>query len=661
MNSTMKRIIISAIYLLSIVSTIAGQNYNVFIDDTDKKESLNYFRIAAKDHSSWGYKDKKGKIIIPLGKYKFLNPIDEQGMILAKKGDKEGFIDINENILVPFIYDDAGVFSECVNLAPVIKDKKQGFVNRKGDVIIPLEYDAGSYVTYFYNPGYAILRKNGKSGVIDSYNNIIIPFEYDKIDWSVGKDFFLAAKGKEHVNFSFEGKQLSNFNSYEIVENYDLGYLPADSRGLPILVKTGADKELYNKIRNNIEYMNGTKKIKNSMIVAAGEKYAYLDKEHNKIVPFGVYDFAEPFGLGRKAIVANKGQYGIIDEYGKVVLPLEYDFVERPSNYSSYANIFVATKGEQVFILNGDAGIIPIKDIVSYIDWNGSLFVSDRNSKKGVVDYKGKQTIPFAYDTLYQHRASGYIAKKGDMYGYITKKNAIIKPFKYRYIYELKNDVVYVNKEGKVGIYNEKGKVKIPFDYDAVYDTWYDNFDSEETRYIVVKDGKVGTIDTNNKVVIPLIYDALSGWVEYGPEAHFARKDGKYGLISHEGDIIIPIEYDYVGLPSGGVIKVRKNGKYGVVSWGHKEILPCIYERLIVDIPFFIFDDKQKSKLVTLDNGVWNYFDVDGKILRNNVPEQEIIKDYNYSPQWGEPSNEGYDFHMQQYSIVDLLDKNHIN
>lgn len=48
-------------------------------------DSIEYHRITNKDHSMWGFKNKEGKIMIPPGKYSFLNPIDEHGMILAQK------------------------------------------------------------------------------------------------------------------------------------------------------------------------------------------------------------------------------------------------------------------------------------------------------------------------------------------------------------------------------------------------------------------------------------------------------------------------------------------------------------------------------------------------------------------------------------------------
>lgn len=141
----------------------------------------------------------------------------------------------------------------------------------------------------------------------------------------------------------------------------------------------------------------------------------------------------------------------------------------------------------------------------------------------------------------------------------------------------------------------------------------------------------------------------MSGWVEYGPEAHFVKKDGKYGLISPKGKIIIPIKYDYVGLPQNEIIEVRKNGKYGVVSCKNKEILPCIYDNVIVDIPiFWIGEETPKSKIVVLHQNSWKYYDLKGKLLQSNVPLKEINDNYDYIFNWGEPSNEHYDFDIKQ-------------
>lgn len=451
--------------------------------------------------------------------------------------------------------------------------------------------------------------------------------------------------------------QGSIISGYEIVKKSPLGYLPKDSKNLPILVTTKEGQKSLATLKNTTDYLNAEKKQKNFMLTQAGAKYAYLDNKNNFIVPFDEFDFADVFGLGRKAIVANKGKYGIINEFGKLVLPLEYDFIEQPSIYSNYADVFLATKKNSVTIFDENLDVIPTKGIVSYWVWDGNIYVVNKENKIGLIDYSGKQTIPFLYDTLYKEhsvpRIPGFIAKKDGFYGFISSKNEVIQPFKYNYIYALKGGyAVYIDQNNKAGIYDESGKIMIPFDYDAIYSTWYNNhrikeFPANTDIFIVEKDGKIGTIDNKNNVIIPIIYDGLSGWVEYGPEAHFVKNNEKYGIISYKGEIIIPIEYDYVGIPQSGVILVIKNGKYGIVSWENKEILPCIYDKIVLDIPWLDYGD-EKPKIVALRQNVWKYFDLNGKLLQSNVSLKEINDKYDYIFKWGEPSNENYDFDLKQ-------------
>ena len=657
--------------LLIISSPLFCQEYdkgyrklNEYITDSTGKSiiktRLEYQRIS---NDSWyGLIDSIGNIIIPLGKYSFLNPIDEQGMILAKKGGKEGFIDIKENIIIPFIYDDVGVFSECVDLAPAKKNNKQGFINRKGEIIIPFEYDYNSHIRYFYEPGIAVLVKNGKYGVINAENKIIIPFIYDDIDFSSYRknDFVIAWKQEQWACFSTEGKQLSDFNNYKILDGATLSHLPINCKNLPILVTTIENEKSLSNLHDRNEYRNATKKTQQFMEAQLGITYAYLDKYQNMIVPFGVYDFADVFRLGRKAIVANKGKYGIINEYGELLLPLEYDFIEQPSLWGSYADFFVATKRDTVLLFDENIKIISTADIVSYIDQEGSLIVSNKENKKGRINYSGKQTIPFLYDTLYKfnlpgYTTPGYIAKKGGNYGSISQNNEIIQPFQYSYIYVINTNLAYVDKNKKVGIFNKDGILTIPFEYDAIHDTYYNrsafksSFPNVERVYIVEQNGKIGTIDDKNNIIIPIIYDGLSRWVEYGPEAHFVKNNGKYGIISYKGEIIIPIEYDYVGLPTNGIINVRKNGKYGVISLEKKEILPCIYDYLIIDESRFYFGNKkQEVKIVALQKNIWKYYDINGKLIQSSVPLREINEKYDYILNRGEPSNESYSYDLIQ-------------
>lgn len=447
--------------------------------------------------------------------------------------------------------------------------------------------------------------------------------------------------------------QKNNSLIYEVINDSSSNHLPPNSENLPILVTTKENERVLARLKNTTDYLNAKKKQKNFMIAQGGAKYAYIDKHNNFVVPFGVYDFAEVFGLGRKAIVASNGKYGIIDEQGKLVLPLEYDFIERPNKFANYSNAFFATKQNVVTLFDENLNAIPTIGIASYsYNYNG-IFVTNQENKQGLLNYKSEQTIPFLYDTLYQDwtvpNLKGYIAKKDGFYGFITSDNKVIQPFKYIHIYALNGNPVYVDQNSKVGVFGKNGEIMIPFQYDAIYKTYYNRSFPNKDIYIVEKDGKIGTIDDENNVIIPIIYDGLSGWVEYGPEAHFIKNNGKYGIISHQGEIILPIEYDYVGLPKKGVIKVMKDGKKGVVSWGNKEILPCVYDNIVLDIPWFSFGDKKQiPKIVALQQNVWKYFDLNGRLLQSNVPLKEINEKYDYVFKRGEPSNENYDFDLKQ-------------
>lgn len=41
----------------------------------------------------------------------------------------------------------------------------------------------------------------------------------------------------------------------------------------------------------------------------------------------------------------------------------------------------------------------------------------------------------------------------------------------------------------------------------------------------------------------------------------------------------------------------------------NKEILPCIYDRIINDMPIESIGDTREPKLIVLSNGNWNYYD----------------------------------------------------
>lgn len=148
------------------------------------------------------YIDKSGNYITP----------KRQGLTPAQEGGKEGYVDPNGTLVIPYQFDLAGEFSE--GLAVVCVGGKFGYVNESGEMVIPPQFtlaerfsngmaavqlDDGYYgfinregemviaprfpvTTYFYDDGYAICYDEAGVLMIIDRNGNVIASGYDSIE-----------------------------------------------------------------------------------------------------------------------------------------------------------------------------------------------------------------------------------------------------------------------------------------------------------------------------------------------------------------------------------------------------------------------------------------------------------------------------------------------
>ncbi|MDR0835376.1 MAG: hypothetical protein LBN11_02195, partial [Tannerella sp.] len=86
--------------------------------------------------------------------------------------------------------------------------------------------------------------------------------------FTVTVPLFCQDKGlRVHSEYSNDstGKQLSDFNNYEIVEKSPLGFLPKDSKNLPILVQIEGSEKYFSELYSNTKYLNATVKEQRDM------------------------------------------------------------------------------------------------------------------------------------------------------------------------------------------------------------------------------------------------------------------------------------------------------------------------------------------------------------------------------------------------------------
>jgi len=133
-----------------------------------------------------------------------------EGLFAAGITGESGYVDENENIVIPCIYDSA--YNFCEGLALVEKDEKYGFINKQGDVVVPLIYDDGKS----FSEGLAAVQLNGRYGYIDEHGNIVIPFEFEsRFDFHEGRaKYFIRNKtgaDKEGSGFRYGYPRLPRF------------------------------------------------------------------------------------------------------------------------------------------------------------------------------------------------------------------------------------------------------------------------------------------------------------------------------------------------------------------------------------------------------------------------------------------------------------------
>nr|WP_169932830.1 WG repeat-containing protein [Nonlabens sp. Ci31] len=561
----------------------------------NSSESQTYKRISG--NKTWGFVNQDGDTIIPLNKYKFLNPIGEEGMILGENNGKRGYINIAQDTLIPFIYDDLSVFSH--GLAPAKKNGKFGYIDRNGVVVIPFKYENESH---FYKCKLASARLNGKYGFIDQKGNQVVPIKFEKVKSNKIDSFVCVMQNKKWAFFSCSGEQLTDFDFDKITESYydDRNYTYF-KRGLCRVEKNG--------------------------------KIAYLNEDFKEVVNFGTYDAAEPF-RNYLAIVAKNGKYGIIDTLGNVILPIKYDFIEHPTEYSNESDLFAVKKGKNIQLLSKSANPITDFDIKEF-EWDSYkneishqryFLTTKSNGMVGTVSDKGNVEIPFEYLKIepFDGKKVTY-AKQNGKYGLIDYKGKVILPFKYDNAYSQKLTKHFVFKEvDKVGILDEMGKQIVSFSYQDITPVHYDR----NNKFIVQQNGLFGIIDKNENVIIPIEFNEISNWVEYGPTEHFVTKNAKKGLISREGEIVIPTEYDEIWVDNSKLIKVKNNKLYGTIDWNNNLVHPIKYEEVLWEWPYLT--NKPLDTIYVKDNGRYFSTDLQGKILEQNVSNKLIDEKFGY-------------------------------
>ena len=434
---------------LGLVSSEGELIYPPENDEIIREKVMGYILAKKNDLFSIYFTSSKQKTDFEFSQVR----TDGYGFVMATKNNKQGAFDLKGKEIVPFEYDNTGIYQLSGLGLRVTKDRKKGIINKEGKIIIPPIYDD---INTFYEGGFTELLKvksGEKTGIINLKNEIVIPIKFDWV--GVENEYLKVATLGEDRKFglySKDGKVVVSAE-YQWITGND-----TEHSKITILQK---EKNSYNFLSQN-----------NELILSENvSDFGYIHDESLLLNPFSSN------GKYLLFVKSKNEKYGLLNEITETLdVPMVYDKIIQYFEGGKHNYYSVMKNGKFGLINEKNEIIIP----VSYDDINLD-FVYDQNPEKeyriivkkgkkyGTVNLKNEIQIPFQYDDLQRISYTElYKAKKDGKYKIIGENKQFITNDSFDEVanFEPVSDYAYSDKpnfqaltfnNGKMRVINEKG------------------------------------------------------------------------------------------------------------------------------------------------------------------------------------------------------------
>lgn len=390
--------------------------------------------------------------------------IINEGLILAKKDGKYGYINLKNEVVIGFNFNETTIFH---NGAAAVEQKGAAFlIDKKGEMIGKNSYMQLLYSNY--KDIFIFTDSDSKQGLINAKGEEVLPGTYKYIT-------------------EFSEERASVFN-----DNNKIGFIDVTGKvAVPIIY----------------EYV-GNFSMGRAIFMDSSNKFGFLNNK-GEVAIEAKYDGVTEFYEGKAFIVSLEGKLHLIDINGNSLISGEY--IDRlHANYFLYQE-----KADDPYVVIDSKGIKLDETTYTNVSFTAyNLVVNDsiRDGKQYTIlkengypaatrlvsasksrDYYDLKIADFRY---YLHEKKDDQSKAhaidGNMYTYIADD-----------IISFYGDGITVVKRGlKVGLMGKDGKILIDFLYDNIYRT-PDNY------YIVYSSSKCGLLNSKYQSVIPIECDSF--------------------------------------------------------------------------------------------------------------------------------------------------------
>ena len=184
--------------------------------------------------------------------------------------------------------------------------------------------------------------------------------------------------------------------------------------------------------------------VSDRVLVISDDKIGYLNKKGQTVIPatFDYFTNARSEGefVGMYAKVSKANKFGLIDRFGKPVIPFSYSKLGGVSSLISFEKA-----GKWGYIdLQNKVLVPPMYEAAE--SFKSGLGVVQLLTLKGAINAKGETVIPVEHTTVKALDESHFLVSLGAFYGIYTNKGKLVVPLEYVNIRKVQDDFYILTK-----------------------------------------------------------------------------------------------------------------------------------------------------------------------------------------------------------------------
>ncbi len=354
------------------------------------------------------------------------------------------------------------------------------------------------------------------------------------------------------------------------------------------------------------------------------------------------------------ARVSLKGRYGIINEVGEAIVPLQYDTLIYANNLLTFPdsfNLFLARKKRKMFLVDdrGNKYLSKMDTLISTFYCNKTV-LGRKNGAYRLYTHLGKQFVEQSFIRLFSSEDLNFYPDDGSISLILMTADSVfhvigqeLKQYSAKEVFKTPAPAAYFwdpshpgTAQGVRKLSPSMQRLKTELQLDSIdrRGLFYGSDHIDPIFQRVFKDGKRRLLSLKEQSLLDLEVDDVTAILDYSGYASVkakygfrflfvAQREGKTGILTETGEIYLPFMYDSIHTQNydfDQVIYPKLNGKYGIkLLFSTYELIPPRYEAaakgISLDVSrswsFVVFRVTYKGKTLFVgENGV-EYFSVD--------------------------------------------------